>query len=321
MSGRRVGTVLAALAFAATGCQAPLGLVPGQHSDPAGTETGPQIVVKTWDQTGRVLGVDFTVRRPVARAPVAEGYAPVADPGRTWLAVDVTVVNNSDRTQNLLGLSQVRTDRGQAVNYGGFGVSELPISLPPGERGSGIQYLQVDRASKELRLEVATNGLRDRAGRVPFPSPVTLQFRGPVPLASESRESAPAAKVPTERRVEEGRGHCDDPDWWFAQQSGDPGTYVEACGEWPTFVEQPPPPEFTYTETLPPPTVTIEQYTPPESPESTPPTDDSTMDTPVDPGSTGEDTPSYPDENSTGDTGSTGSDTGAPGSGTGSSGG
>lgn len=33
--------------------------------------------------------------------------------------------------------------------------------------------------------------------------------------------------------------HCNDPAWWKTQQSGDPGTYVQLCCEWPSWVPQP----------------------------------------------------------------------------------
>lgn len=32
--------------------------------------------------------------------------------------------------------------------------------------------------------------------------------------------------------------HCNDPGYWNGLGTGDPGTYVEACGEWPSWVDR-----------------------------------------------------------------------------------
>lgn len=52
--------------------------------------------------------------------------------------------------------------------------------------------------------------------------------------AIEAAEAAEAEAV----EAAETDNHCDDPDWWMLQQSGDPGTYELACGEYPYWLEQ-----------------------------------------------------------------------------------
>ncbi len=62
----------------------------------------------------------------------------------------------------------------------------------------------------------------------PAPPP-RLPWPPTAPLSPELR----AAWLADRDGPAETNNHCNDPDWWNAQQSGDPSDYVSACGEWP----------------------------------------------------------------------------------------
>ncbi|MQA12842.1 MAG: hypothetical protein GEV09_01370 [Pseudonocardiaceae bacterium] len=54
----------------------------------------------------------------------------------------------------------------------------------------------------------------------------------PATVEETTQAASPAAS-------ESPSDHCDDPDWWNSRQSGDPGDYVAACGEYPYWLPDP----------------------------------------------------------------------------------
>ena len=68
-------------------------------------------------------------------------------------------------------------------------------------------------------------------------------------LAAAAAEAQAAEDAVAEEATSDPSAHCDDPAWWNAQQSGDPGTYVEACGEYPYWLEEFDPGEGEYEPT------------------------------------------------------------------------
>ncbi len=77
----------------------------------------------------------------------------------------------------------------------------------------------------------------------PAPPP-PLQWPPTAPLDPEIRatwEAGRAAENGTERSTtgsDTPSDHCDDPGYWNSRDYGDPSDYVEACGEWPSWVPE-----------------------------------------------------------------------------------
>ncbi len=48
----------------------------------------------------------------------------------------------------------------------------------------------------------------------------------------------PAAEVEDAATSDDPSNHCGDRDYWNSRQYGDPSDYVEACGEWPSWIPE-----------------------------------------------------------------------------------
>lgn len=140
------------------------------------TPTTPAPEVKAWGETGGVYGVDVRVANP--RWFVGPTFPD--EPGKRYVAVEVTFTNNSGVEQNTLGFTDTNTDVGYAMETAAPDYSSHPSTFLPGDTSTKTQYFKVDSSAKELRLEVATGGITDPSGQQNYTEAPSLHFRGPI---------------------------------------------------------------------------------------------------------------------------------------------
>lgn len=70
-------------------------------------------------------------------------------------------------------------------------------------------------------------------------APLTPSKKAPAPTTTTP---APAKTSDAKPPPTEDPNHCNDPAWWN-KQAGDPGQYVQACGEWPYWLPEPQDPD------------------------------------------------------------------------------
>ncbi len=220
-----IGRVLTTLAVAVpllAACTAS----PSPPPAPAPTPPPPTpTVIKTWGESiDNGKGVVFSVAAP----EWVDNYD-----GRSVLLVTMTAENNGPAELSNVGMSEFRTDKGEpAIEAGPRDIDDGPTSVLAGESYRGQIALTLPAGSTDLRVTIAQG--MSTAGAIGDQLKVNAHFKGAIP-APGGAETEPVAE--TTRSTDP--NHCNDPEWWNAQQSGDPSTYVDACGEWPSWLETP----------------------------------------------------------------------------------
>lgn len=184
------------------GCTA----MPAPAAKPATPQA--QSPVLGWGQRANLDGVKITVRQP--------RYADRANEAGPEISYRVTITNGTRRTPDVR--TTHRADSRKLPGHESNTDSVTTSSVRPGKSRTFTQQITVPYSTSTLTVEL---GLGKH----------TPKWRGKI-------GGTPAKQAEPEPAVEADPNHCDDPNWWNAQQQGDPSEYVRACREWPYWVDR-----------------------------------------------------------------------------------